>query len=134
MTPRREAQGPETERERTDELRRQASAALLHRGGMKRTCSGSPVDPAAADSSETDSGDRGREAEFEDYTSTASSYDAVRRTPALWALLGAAASGRVPLAESDVLELGCGSGNYLHAVKPVCVCAPSPRGRARPRS
>lgn len=106
---------------------------------MKRTCSGNLVDTAgAADSSETDSGERVREGEFEDYTSTATSYDAVRRTPALWALLGAAASGRVPLAESDVLELGCGTGNYLHAVKPVGVRAhgidSSLHGHPRPRS
>ena len=64
-------------------------------------------------------------AEFEDYSCTCESYDRNRRTPGLATLLGVLASRNcagacqqpAPLASAEVLEIGCGTGNYLHKVK-----------------
>ena len=64
-------------------------------------------------------------AEFEDYSCTCESYDRNRRTPGLATLLGVLASRNcagarrqpAPLASAEVLEIGCGTGNYLHVIK-----------------
>eukprot|EP01052_Picozoa_sp_SAG31_P031634 SAG31_NODE_3372_length_4351_cov_4.835842_1_plen_162_part_00 len=57
-------------------------------------------------------------AEFENYDNTAGSYALSRRTPGLSHLLGAIASSCAQtLDKAEVLEIGCGTGNYLHALK-----------------
>jgi len=55
--------------------------------------------------------------EFEDYTSTSCEYDATRAAVGVEIILGCLARAR-PLADTVLLDAGCGTGNYAAALLP----------------
>lgn len=55
--------------------------------------------------------------EFEDYTSTSCVYDATRAAIGVEIILGCLAGAR-PLADTVLLDAGCGTGNYAAALTP----------------
>ncbi len=55
---------------------------------------------------------------YEDYGKASRSYDDTRVAVGTEILLGAFARGRVPLAETELLDAGCGTGTYAAAVAP----------------
>lgn len=63
----------------------------------------------------------GGDAEYEDYDATSQTYDSVRRCVGLASLERALATSSrgvgKPLAELQLLDVGCGTGNYIAAVK-----------------
>jgi ubiquinone/menaquinone biosynthesis C-methylase UbiE len=55
--------------------------------------------------------------EFENYHDTSKSYDQTRTPIGIEILLGCLASTPRPLSEHRVLDAGCGTGNYITALK-----------------
>lgn len=56
--------------------------------------------------------------EFEDYAVTSGDYDSTRFPIGVGTIVSCFARTAVPLDEQTVLEAGCGTGNYLHALRP----------------
>lgn len=56
--------------------------------------------------------------EFEDYAVTSGDYDSTRSPIGVGTIVSCFARTDVPLREQTVLEAGCGTGNYLHALRP----------------
>jgi hypothetical protein len=57
---------------------------------------------------------------YEDYTTTSSNYDSTRvavGTDLILAGLAAARGGAVPVSEMALLDGGCGTGNYIEALR-----------------
>lgn len=55
--------------------------------------------------------------EYEDYQETSRNYDRTRVPIGAQIILGALASGPNPLPEQTVLDAGCGTGNYIDALR-----------------
>ncbi|MCP4452294.1 MAG: class I SAM-dependent methyltransferase [Planctomycetes bacterium] len=62
--------------------------------------------------------------EFEDYQETSKCYDQTRTPIGIEILLGCLASTPRPLSEHRILDAGCGTGNYIQALKGKvgCLC------------
>ena len=58
-----------------------------------------------------------RSSEYENYTETSQAYDDTRRPVGVEVILGCLASSPRPLHEQTILDGGCGTGNYIAAVK-----------------
>ncbi len=58
-----------------------------------------------------------RSSEFENYTETSKAYDDTRRPIGVEVILGCFASSPRPLQVQTILDGGCGTGNYIAAVK-----------------
>jgi ubiquinone/menaquinone biosynthesis C-methylase UbiE len=55
--------------------------------------------------------------DYEDYQSTSSAYDDTRSPLGIDVILGCLAASPFPLAEQRVLDAGCGTGNFVMAIK-----------------
>jgi ubiquinone/menaquinone biosynthesis C-methylase UbiE len=55
---------------------------------------------------------------YEDYADAAGHYDSTRVPVGVEIILGTVAAGRVPLAETHLLDAGCGTGSFAVAVAP----------------
>ena len=57
--------------------------------------------------------------QYENYTAAAQVYDGIRHVGGVEVILGAWLSGvHKPLHQQDVLDIGCGTGNYVASVAP----------------
>jgi ubiquinone/menaquinone biosynthesis C-methylase UbiE len=60
--------------------------------------------------------------QYTNYTVASEDYDSTRIPIGVETILGCLARTSVPLREQSLLEAGCGTGNYLHALRPHVSC------------
>jgi len=83
--------------------------------GARRAFSSAPSGLAKASGQDSERGSN-----YENYTAAAQVYDGIRHAGGTEVILGSFANGGTgkPLHQQDVLDIGCGTGNYAAAVAP----------------